>query len=169
MKCDRDGEDGPLCYKQMEWIEVYMNDPEVKKALGVSKEREFQSCNMAVNQAFSFQGDVAHDSPSLLVPLLEKSDVRVLIYAGDLDFLCNYLGNQRWVEALEWSGKADYNKAKFHNMTDGNGSTVKSSDSEGAGKLTYLRVRDAGHMVPYDQPEVALTMIQKWVNDERLW
>ena len=23
-KCDRDGDDGPLCYKEMQWIETYM-------------------------------------------------------------------------------------------------------------------------------------------------
>lgn len=32
LKCDRAPEkDGPLCYRQMGWIEEYMNQPEVKK------------------------------------------------------------------------------------------------------------------------------------------
>lgn len=51
-KCDRDGEDGPLCYKQIEWIETYLNKPEIKKELGAAPDRTFESCNMKINQAF---------------------------------------------------------------------------------------------------------------------
>lgn len=49
-KCDRDGEDGPLCYPEMQWIETYLNQDHVKNELGVSKERTFASCNMQINQ-----------------------------------------------------------------------------------------------------------------------
>jgi len=97
----------------MQWIEVYMyvfsipllsphrraktdeslvslrfrrNQPEVRKALGVSSERTFESCNMQVNQAFQFQGDVSHNTAALIPPLLEDG-IRVLIYAGDADFM----------------------------------------------------------------------------------
>jgi len=107
-KCDRDGEDGPLCYKQLQWIETYMNNPDVRKSLGVSKDRTFESCNMQVlrislvfpfmrlsrslyaptqiNQAFQFQGDVAHNTASL-IPTLLQDGIRILIYAGDADFM----------------------------------------------------------------------------------
>jgi cathepsin A (carboxypeptidase C) len=53
LKCDRNGEDGPLCYRQMKWIETYLNKGEVKGALGVPSKVNFQSCNMAINQAFA--------------------------------------------------------------------------------------------------------------------
>lgn len=73
-KCDRDGEDGPLCCalassalglhpwlssgadKQMSWIETYLNQPNVKKTLGAPANLNFESCNMKVNQAFLLQG-----------------------------------------------------------------------------------------------------------------
>jgi hypothetical protein len=48
-KCDREGEDGPLCYRQMGWIEEYLNQEDVKRELGVSPELEFKSCNMQVS------------------------------------------------------------------------------------------------------------------------
>jgi hypothetical protein len=41
-KCDRE-KDGSLCYKEMSWIDVYLNKPEVKKALGASDSLTFQS------------------------------------------------------------------------------------------------------------------------------
>jgi hypothetical protein len=51
-KCDRD-EDGDLCYKQMAWIDQYMNDPSVKAELGVSPSLKFQSCNIKVGMAWN--------------------------------------------------------------------------------------------------------------------
>lgn len=37
--------------------------PEVKKALGASPDRNFESCNMQLNQAFTFNGDGTLTSP----------------------------------------------------------------------------------------------------------
>lgn len=45
-KCDKDGEDGPLCYRQMGWIEQYLNQPEIQAELGMRDGLEFKSCNM---------------------------------------------------------------------------------------------------------------------------
>ncbi len=82
-KCDRSKDkDGELCYKQMGWIENYMNDPSVKRALGVNPDRKFDSCNMEVNQAFAFQGDGSHNS-AILLPELINDGIKLLVYAGN--------------------------------------------------------------------------------------
>ena len=45
--CNRDeNADGPLCYKELGWIESWLNRPEVKEELGAPKELAFKSCNM---------------------------------------------------------------------------------------------------------------------------
>lgn len=79
-KCDRaEDKDGPLCCKstpraflsyplskmanlfaadpEMAWIETYLNQDHVKKELGAASDRTFESCNMQINQAFTFNGD----------------------------------------------------------------------------------------------------------------
>ena len=38
--------------------------------------------------------------------------LQVLIYAGDVDYICNWLGNKMWVKALEWEGKEAFNAAE---------------------------------------------------------
>jgi len=82
-KCDRSPDkDGELCYKQMGWIETWMNDPKNKQALGVDPQRTFASCNMEVNRAFSMNGDGMHNSATLL-PELVNAGVRLLVYAGN--------------------------------------------------------------------------------------
>jgi cathepsin A (carboxypeptidase C) len=66
----------------MQWIDTWMNLPENKVALGVNPDITFQSCNMEVNQAFTFQGDGMHNSAILLPDLIEDG-VRLLVYAGN--------------------------------------------------------------------------------------
>lgn len=82
-KCDRSKDaDGPLCYKQLGWIETWMNDAKNKAALGANPSRTFESCNMETNQAFMSQGDGMHNS-ALLLPELIDDGVRLLVYAGN--------------------------------------------------------------------------------------
>ncbi|OJA18684.1 hypothetical protein AZE42_08634 [Rhizopogon vesiculosus] len=81
LACDHE-KDGPLCYRQMGWVETYMNDPEVKAALGVNPQFNFESCKMAVNLAFTLQGDAMHNTPLLLTEMINDG-VRLLVYAGN--------------------------------------------------------------------------------------
>ena len=67
-----------------------MNLPATKKALGVNPALDFQSCNMEVNQAFFGQGDGMHNSAALLPELLADG-IRLLVYAGDADMMCNFM------------------------------------------------------------------------------
>ena len=80
LPCNRE-ENGDLCYPQMGWIDTYLNQPSVKAELGVSPEREFTTCNMDVNQAFTLGGDWSNSA--LLLPELVNDGVRLLVYAGD--------------------------------------------------------------------------------------
>lgn len=38
----------------------------------------------------------------VLIPDMLAGGVRVMIYAGDMDFICNYKGNKAWTLALDW-------------------------------------------------------------------
>lgn len=169
IKCDRE-KDGPLCYRQMGWIETYMNDPEVKAALGVNPQRKFESCNMAVNQAFMLQGDSMRNTPLLLTDMINDG-VRLLVYAGNADMMCNYMGNERWVEQLDTIFLDEFSTAtteQWVTMRSGKvAGTVRSAGGggSGAGNVTFVTVHESGHMVPYDQPEAALDMMTRWIMD----
>ena len=82
--------DGQLCYKELGWIEVWMNSAANKKALGVNPDLKFASCNMEVNQAFFAQGDGMHNTAALL-PELINDDIKLLVYAGNADAMCNFI------------------------------------------------------------------------------
>jgi len=168
LPCDPET-DGPLCYKQMSWIDVWLNEPSHKAELGANPSRKFESCNMAINQAFQMQGDSMHDSSALL-PDLINDGVRLLVYAGNADMMCNYIGNERWVEALEHKFHKEFVAAEtkpWITIESGRqAGTVRSAGGGyGAGNVTFVTVFEAGHMVPYDQPEAALDLFTRWILD----
>ncbi|KIM82260.1 hypothetical protein PILCRDRAFT_820643 [Piloderma croceum F 1598] len=162
--------DGQLCYKQMGWIDVWLNDPKHKAELGVDPQLKFESCNMAINQAFLLQGDSMHNTPLLLTDLI-NTGVRLLVYAGNADMMCNYIGNERWLEELDTVFHKEFASAKtepwitIESATEAG--TVRSAGGSGktAGNVTFVTVHEAGHMVPYDQPDAALDLFTRWIYD----
>eukprot|EP00898_Chlorokybus_atmophyticus_P001230 jgi/Chlat1/2107/Chrsp17S02698 len=149
----------PLCY-DFERADRYLNLPEVRQALGVGEKR-WTACSAVVHA--SMMADWMHDYEPIIPPMLEDG-VRVLIYAGEADFICNYVGNQRWVSAMPWSGQQEYNAARERKWTvDGQYAGL----ARAAKGLTFLRIAAAGHMVPMDQPKNALEMLKAFVKGQQ--
>ncbi|KAJ1435987.1 Serine carboxypeptidase, serine active site [Sesbania bispinosa] len=93
------------------------------------------------------------------IPVLLEDGINLLVYAGEYDLICNWLGNSRWVHAMEWSGqKAFVASPDVPFVVDGSEAGLLKS----YGPLSFLKVHDAGHMVPMDQPKAALEMLKKW-------
>ena len=75
--------------------------------------------------------------------------------------LQNWLGNHAWANALRWPHGAAFNSTKPVGWQVGgkDAGTIQSSHN-----FTFLRVYDAGHMVPRDQPEHALAMVNAFMD-----
>ena len=151
-----------LCYDELDWISEYLNRKDVMKALGAEVSK-YDSCNFDINRNFLFQGDWMQPFHRLVPGLLEK--IPVLIYAGDADFICNWLGNLAWTNALEWPGQKAYAKAPLEDfLLDEDGTKLGSIKS--SGNFTFMRLHAGGHMVPYDQPVASLEMLNRWLAGE---
>lgn len=109
-----------------------------------------------------------------LIPMLE-SGVRVLIYAGDVDFICNWIGNKAWTQTLTWSGKNRFNAESdkpwqysdlLTNEYKQGGLVRTAKAAAGKGSLTFLQVYEAGHMVPMDQPGAALALLNTFLSNK---
>uniref|UniRef100_A0A166DR91 Carboxypeptidase n=1 Tax=Daucus carota subsp. sativus TaxID=79200 RepID=A0A166DR91_DAUCS len=91
------------------------------------------------------------------IPALLEDGIQMLVYAGEYDLICNWLGNSRWVQAMEWSGQKEFvasSEVPFE--VDGSKAGLLRSH----GPLSFLKGHDAGHMVPMDQPKAALEMLR---------
>lgn len=152
----------PLCY-DFSYIENWLNLDTTKKALHVTDDSNaWTSCNMGIN--LKFHTDWMKDFSPFVADLLNDG-YPVLIYAGDVDYICNYLGNRAWTLALEWNHKDEFNAAPDHqwgvNQDTEAGTAGLAKSSHG---FTFMQIYDAGHMVPTDQPKVALDMIRTFVS-----
>ncbi|KAI7365636.1 Carboxypeptidase Y [Hortaea werneckii] len=151
-----------LCYDELDWIQEYLNKPEVMKALGAEVD-SYDSCNFDINRNFLFQGDWMQPFHRLVPDILKE--IPVLVYAGDADFICNWLGNLAWTSELEWPGHESYKKAPMEDLElldDG----TKIGSVKSSGNFTFVRLHAGGHMVPYDQPVASLDMLNRWLSGE---
>jgi len=146
-------EHGRLCY-DFDMITKYLNLPSTQQALGVKK--TWGSCNIAVDLLFVSAGDWMINYHTLLPDMLADG-INTLIYAGDVDYICNWLGNMKWTQKLEWPHKADFNAASNDDYKLDGKTVAKLRTSNG---FSFMQVFNAGHMVPMDQPEVALQMVK---------
>jgi cathepsin A (carboxypeptidase C) len=145
----------PLCY-DFSHIQNWLNLESTMKSLNVDEKHShsWTSCNFGINM--KFHTDWMKDFSGYIADMLNDG-IPALIYAGDVDFICNYIGNRAWTLALEWDGSKEFVAAEEHEWK-GQGL------ARTANGLTFLQIYDAGHMVPSDKPEVALDMITNFLN-----
>ncbi|KAI0714777.1 alpha/beta-hydrolase [Earliella scabrosa] len=157
------------CYVEMKWVAEWMNLPHVKRELGVDNGPvDFVHCNMTTNAGFYAQGQAMRNSAALLPPLV-NAGMRLLVFAGDTDGVCNHIGVERWMLELEHKHHEEFANAPFLpfyvEQIEDFGGMVRSAGGPGAGNVTYVQIFDGGHMAPHDQPEATLDMITRWVQN----
>lgn len=160
-KCE--GGSDSLCYPQMDSVAEYLNKDFVIEALG-AEVSSYDSCNTDINRNFLFHGDWMKPFHRLVPDLVKE--MPVLIYAGDADFICNWLGNKAWAEELKWSGKEQFSSAPMQNLTLASASSQHIGEFKSEGNFTFMRLYGAGHMVPLDQPEASLDFFNRWLGGE---
>ncbi|XP_037552162.1 cathepsin A-like [Nematolebias whitei] len=83
--------------------------------------------------------------------------LRALVYNGDTDMACNFLGDQWFVEDLGMKETSKYQKWTHDDQVAG--------FYQQFGNLTFLTVKGAGHMVPQWAPGPALHMFQSFITN----
>jgi cathepsin A (carboxypeptidase C) len=139
-------------------------------------------CSTTVGDRFDSNMDGAHPTHLYVAALLERN-IKTLIFVGVADFLCNWVGNERWTLALDWTGKDAFSSTKLREWYV---SDKVAGMTRSAGGLTYATIFNAGHMVcgsflvldailwfvtskvPYDRPRESLEMVQRWLAGQNL-
>ncbi|PSN32632.1 hypothetical protein C0J52_26170 [Blattella germanica] len=98
-------------------------------------------------------------------PWLEEliEHYRVLYYNGQMDIIVAYPLSVRMFNTLQFGAAEEYrNATRVPWYVDGELAGYMKS----AGKFTEVLVRNAGHMVPTDQPKWAFDLINRFTNDD---
>ena len=142
-----------LCY-DMSAQTAFINSPEVMNEL--ESDKIWQVCDDAVGGRLALL-DGNNDASVKLTDILNDGNIRVLIYSGDKDYICNWMGGQAWVDLLKWNRQAEFNQVQF--ADEGGYGSART-----LGNLKFLRFFDAGHAVPMNNPPDSLTMINQLLN-----
>ncbi|ORX35568.1 Alpha/Beta hydrolase protein [Kockovaella imperatae] len=138
-------------------LEKYLNLPDVQAFLGATG--HFGLNSHLVNQDFYRALDEVHQTYWYVAGLLERG-IRVLNYVGTLDAACPHLSQEKWMAQMPWTGQAGYLDAEWESwQVNGKEAGIFKTYEN----LTLLKVFGAGHLVPTDQPENALALLNEWI------
>ncbi|CAH1392264.1 unnamed protein product [Nezara viridula] len=134
--------------------DLYVQSDVVRKAIHVG--------SLTYNDGSKVEEHLLNDSLQSVKPWVEIliEDYRILFYNGQLDIIVAYPLTVNFLQKMKWSGAEKYKNAPrkqwlVQDQLAGYSKTV--------GGFSEVLVRDAGHMVPQDQPKWALDLITRFV------
>ncbi|GAB6021024.1 hypothetical protein CHUAL_003661 [Chamberlinius hualienensis] len=136
----------------------YLKRADVRKSIHVGN----LTFSPGLECSLKLEEDTCQSTKPWLEELLDNN-YNVLLYNGQLDIICAYYLTLNMINSLHWKGAADYRNANRGIWK------VDPADAEIAGYVKNVQnfweilVRDAGHILPYDQPRFAYDMITRFV------
>lgn len=145
------------------WFVDYLNHPDVLRALGSPV--NFTSSNRISATNFASTGDNTKGGNVARLADLLRRGVRLGFIYGDRDYICNWFGGEALSLAVARQAGGDY-AVKFpaagYAPIVVNGSYI-GGDVRQFGNLSFSRIFQAGHAVPYYQPETAFQVFARIV------
>lgn len=140
-----------------EFFVDYLNTPKVQQAIGAYV--NYSESNAAVSTAFGTTGDDGRVLTTVTdMKKLIDANLTVIMYTGDADYNCNWLGGEVVSHEI---GAPGYESAGYTDIISSDG--IVHGQVKQAGKFSFLRIFESGHEVPFYQPVVALEMFQRAV------
>ena len=145
---------------QQQSLSDFMNGP-IRKKLGIIPDDVKwggQSGEVFTKQRIDFMKPTIKD-----VTKLVNYGLMVVVYEGQLDMICDTIGAEVWINKLDWPALKEYSKvcktalyAPSQEKSRNTGAFVKEYEN-----FHFYIVLKAGHMVPADAPEMALSMVER--------
>ncbi|KAF1930092.1 carboxypeptidase S1 [Didymella exigua CBS 183.55] len=133
----------------------YLNTPAVQTAIGAYQ--NFSTGSGAVSSAFGSTGDDDRESGTIeACQKLLAAGVQVMLYYGDADFNCNWLGGQGVADEIAAPG---YDTAGFVNISTSD--KIVHGQVKQSGLFSFVRIYESGHEVPFYQPLASLEIFQR--------
>lgn len=134
----------------------YLNLASVQAALGVNL--NYTQSNADVAYAFQKTGDFVY--PNFLTDLetVLNNSISVVLYYGDADYICNWFGGQALSLAVNYTHSTEFRAAGYEPFVlDG----TEYGEVRQFGNFSFLRIYEAGHEVPFYQPEASLALFSR--------
>ncbi|CAG2176740.1 unnamed protein product, partial [Oppiella nova] len=128
---------------------IYLNTDAVRKALHVREgTKQWSPCGGPYDRnTFTTQQQNARD-------LINTYKIpKFIVYNGDFDTVCDFIGDQRFVTNLGFKTTGHYRYVYLKKQYPGSDGVIGGFIQEYEKGLSFVVVRGAGHMVPEDKPE----------------
>ncbi|KAJ3314348.1 Cell death protease [Blyttiomyces sp. JEL0837] len=148
-------------------LAVFLNDPRTQKALHVSDlaaqwnrtmGTTWEGCSDLVMQ---YMDDSGLPDTYEVMPKILQTGIPIILFEGDLDFICQYVNVERVLGNMTWFSKTGFDTPlppkDPWTLPDGKQAGI-TTNSRG---LTYIRIFNAGHMVPTDQPAAGYQVLNQ--------
>ncbi|OAL06429.1 carboxypeptidase S1 [Phaeosphaeriaceae sp. SRC1lsM3a] len=133
----------------------YLNTPAVQQAIGAYQ--NFSTSSRTVSSAFGNTGDDDRESGTIeACQKLLDAGVQVILYYGDADYNCNWLGGQAVADMIDADGYCD---AGFTNLSTSD--NIVHGQVKQSGLFSFVRIYESGHEVPFYQPLASLEMFKR--------
>lgn len=134
----------------------YLNRPEARIAIHVPEKLDVKFATCAeINYTMIYPGQKGGLAPFVRKLLASPRKLNLLVYNGDTDMMCNFLGDEWFVDDLNQKLIHDYEPWHVKGQVAG---FVKKFHG-----ITYMTVKGSGHMVPTDRPVEALYMFENYL------
>ena len=139
----------------------YLNRAEVKRALHIPEELKtaFTSCFEGIQYTMIYPSRPDGLAPQVRSLIDSARNLTLLVYNGDVDLMCNFFGDEWFVDDLGREVVRDYEP--WH--TDGQ----VSGFAKYYNGIAFFTVKGSGHMVPTDRPAEALHMFEMFLDGLR--
>ena len=114
--------------------------------------------------AFKYQSD------DFLKPVIKEVDylisqgLKVVVFQGQFDMLCNTAGTEQWINKLTWSGLQGFKDATRKPLYIDGQKTQTQAFVKSYGDFSLYYILNAGLMVPSDNGEMGLKMLGEIIN-----
>jgi carboxypeptidase C (cathepsin A) len=147
--------------------ETYPQPPETymtwlsKNRNAIGAKQTYQECANEPYYNFADSGDISRTYIDELADVVSRG-INTVVWAGDADFICNWYGSDKVSNALatttspklsDWPSKYSAYTVKGKQTGEFKTSKVKN--------FAMVRVYDAGHELPFYQPDTALQVFEQ--------
>lgn len=134
-------------------VNPFLHLDQVKSDLNLINKVEWRECSGAVGSHLKAR----QSQPSIVLFPDLLSEVEIVLFHGNRDIICNYIGAEDMIKRLRWGGLTGFSANVepllwFHSGQEAG--YVKSDRN-----LTLINVFNASHMVPFDRPEVSAALV----------
>nr|XP_045015260.1 retinoid-inducible serine carboxypeptidase [Jaculus jaculus] len=136
----------------------------IRKKLKIIPE-DFSWGAQASNVFMNMEGDFMKPVISIVDELLEAG-VNVTVYNGQLDLIVGTMGQEAWLRKLKWRELPRFHELKWKALYSDPKSLETSAFFKSHENLAFYWILRAGHMVPYDQGDMALKMLRMVTQQE---